>query len=64
MNFLQENYYFEHKQLGDLLVLEKLKENQDKFLHGKILLYCIKEMHTLLIKEAIERIKKQMFLNQ
>ncbi|EOH7809866.1 sulfatase-like hydrolase/transferase, partial [Campylobacter jejuni] len=33
--FTRENYYFEHKQLGDLLVLEKLKENQDKFLHGK-----------------------------
>lgn len=33
--FTRENYYFEHKKLGDLLVLEKLKENQDKFLHGK-----------------------------
>lgn len=33
--FTRENYYFKYKQLGDLVVLEKLKENQDKFLYGK-----------------------------
>lgn len=33
--FTREDYYFEHKKLGDLLVLEKLKENKSKFLYGK-----------------------------